>query len=347
MQSKRRRTMHHQQKKLPRLLPRARSCASRAPRSTRVEMITIGRVGERSKSRSRRHSASCVRWSSKSLTRTSAPATTRLLYCPLLLSPHPTSTPYPTQPPCRWHAPLRARGRAFTCRLPAGVKSGAEFYFCIEGERVSTAQETRKRPWECGDGGIELRAKRSRPAAPAVAIPTADAPAAIVLTTAVTPTATAPGVPPLYLPRAPPVPPKEPPTLASAMYTSPAQAVAAELPTLVGGVAFASEAHILSATHQAPMVHHVATAAAPAATAIDAPAPAAATLRPTAATLTAAAMTSVALGTLPPYTLTLVGKAAYVRSQLGLGEGMTLPQQDSDPSMYPSISSPHNGHPPT
>ena len=118
------------------------------------------------------------------------------------------------------------------------------------------------------------------------------------------------------------------------MHTSPAQAVAAELPTLVGGVAFASEAHILSATHQVPTVHHVATAAAPAATAIDAPAPAAATLGPTAATLTAAAMTSVALGTLPPYTLTLVGKAAYVRSQLGLGEGMTLPQQDSEPSIH-------------
>ena len=120
--------------------------------------------------------------------------------------------------------------------------------------------------------------------------------------------------------------------LISVMHTSPAQAVAAE--SLVGGVTFASEAHILSATHQAPTVHHVATAAAPAATAIDAPAPAAATLGPTAATLTAAATTSVALATLPPYTLTLVGKAAYVRSQLGLGEGMTLPQQDSEPSIH-------------
>ena len=256
---------------------------------------------------------------------------------------HPTLLQHSIQPKAPVAGTARtaegARGRAITCRLPAGVKSGAEFYFCIEGERVSTAQETRKRPWECGDGGIELRAKRSRPAAPAVAVPTVAAPAVIVLTPAVTPTAAAPGVSPLYLPRAPPVPPTEPPTLASAMYTSPAQAVAAESAKLVGGVTFASEAHILSTTHQAPTVHHVA-AAAPAATVTDAPAPAAATLGPTTATLTAAATTSVALATLPPYTLTLVGKAAYVRSQLGLDTGMTLPQQDSDASVHLSPALP-------
>ena len=186
------------------------------------------------------------------------------------------------------------RGHARTRRLPAGVKSGAEFYFCIQGERVSTAQETRKRPWECGDGGIELRAKRPRAAAPAVAIPTAAAPAAIVLTTAVTPTTAAPAAPSLSLPRATPVPLAEPPTLAPAIRANPAQAVAAESATVVGGVTFESEARILSK------------------------------------------LASVALATLPPYTLTLIGKAAYVRSQLGLGEGMTLPQQDSDPSIHPS-----------
>ena len=105
---------------------------------------------------------------------------------------HPALLQHPIQPKAPVAGTARtaegARGRAITCRLPAGVKSGAEFCFCIEGERVSTAQETRKRPWECGDGGIELRAKRSRPAAPAFAVPTAAAPAAIVLTTAVTPT---------------------------------------------------------------------------------------------------------------------------------------------------------------
>ena len=50
-----------------------------------------------------------------------------------------------------------------------------------------------------------------------------------------------------------------------------------------------------------------------------------------------AAATSVISIALPsPHTLmTLVNKAAYVRSQLGLDEGMTLPQQDSDLSILP------------
>lgn len=40
------------------------------------------------------------------------------------------------------------------------------------------------------------------------------------------------------------------------------------------------------------------------------------------------------------HTLTLVDKAVYVRSQLGLDEGMTLPQQDSNLSIHPSFPSP-------
>ena len=53
-----------------------------------------------------------------------------------------------------------------------------------------------------------------------------------------------------------------------------------------------------------------------------------------------AAATSVISIALPsPHTLmTLVNKAAYVRSQLGLDEGMTLPQQDSDLHMNQSIN---------
>ena len=81
-----------------------------------------------------------------------------------------------------------------------------------------------------------------------------------------------------------------------------------------------SVAHIPSAS----LAHHSATVFA-------APTPAAATLDPTAAN-------SVALTALSSHTLTLVDKAAYVRLQLGLDRGMTLPQQaNKPPPVYPCL----------